>query len=91
LIGEIELIREYQGSPVKKPTQIELDNGHELSFRRAVYPRQKLAAGTIITHDMLTVLRPNHGIDARMFDQVIGKKLKVDVKEHQKLEWDLFE
>lgn len=91
LIREIKLIREYQGNPEKKPTQIELDNGHELSFRRAVYPNQTLTAGTVITEDMLTVLRPNHGIDARRYDEVIGKRLKVDVKEHQKLEWDLFE
>ena len=42
LIEEIQLIKAYQGDPVKKPTQIELENGHELSFRRAVYPLRDL-------------------------------------------------
>ena len=91
LISEIKLIGELKGDPEKRPTQIELDNGHEVSFRRAVYPLRAISAGTVITPDMLTVLRPNHGIDARMYDQVIGKRLKVDVRAHQKLEWDLFE
>lgn len=89
LISEIKLIREIQGDPHKKPTQIELDNGHEISFRRAVYPLVEIKAGTVISEDMLTVLRPNHGIDARDFDKVVGKQAKVDLKPHQKLEWNL--
>lgn len=91
LIQEIKLIRDYQGNPIKEPTQIELDNGHELSFRRAVYPLHDLKAGTLIKTEHLTVLRPNHGIDARDYDKLIGKTLKVDVREHQKLEWEMFE
>lgn len=91
LIREIKLIEELKGDPEKKPTQIELDNGHELSFRRAVYPAKDIKAGTIIEANMLTVLRPNHGIDARDFDKLIGKKLTQDVRPHQKLEWHFFE
>lgn len=91
LIEEIKLIRSYQGDALKKPTQIELDNGHELSFRRAVYPAQDLIAGTVVGPEHLTVLRPNHGIDAREYSGLIGKTLKVDVQAHQKLSWDYFE
>ena len=91
LIEEIRLIKAYQGSPLKQATQIELDNGHELSFRRAVYPKTDLKAGTVLQAEMLTVLRPNHGIDARDFDKVVGKTLKVDLKEHQKLSWEILE
>lgn len=91
LIKEIKLIDQLKGDPEKNPTQIELDNGHELSFRRAVYPAVEIKAGTRITADMLTVLRPNHGIDARFFDQLIGKIPKTDLRSQEKLEWDLFE
>lgn len=91
LIEEIQLIKAYQGDPVKKPTQIELENGHDLSFRRAVYPLVDLPAGSILTEENLTVLRPNHGIDARDYDKVLGKKLKQAVQAHQKLSWDILE
>lgn len=91
LIDEIKLIKKLQGSSVKTPVAIEVDNGHHLSFRRAVYPSKDLAAGTILTEDDLTVLRPNHGIDAREFDNLIGKKIKTDVVMHQKLDWDLID
>ena len=89
LIKEISLIKDLQGSSEKKPTKIELDNGHELSFRRAVYPSRDIVEGEELNNDNLTVLRPAHGIDAREFDEVIGKKAKVALQRHQKLNWDL--
>lgn len=91
LIHEIELIRAYQGSEIKQAVQIELDHGHEISFRRAVYPSRDIAAGEVLNEENLTVLRPLHGIDAREYDQLIGKKLKTDVKKHQKLEWKILD
>lgn len=91
LIAEIGLIKRYQGNERKQPTQIELDHGHELSFRRAVYPARDLATGEVITEDDLTVLRPRHGIDAREFDQLLGKKTRVALQKHQKLDWSYFE
>jgi len=82
-------IRALQGSGEKKPLAVEGD--HLISFRRAVYPKYDLPAGTILTSENLTVLRPNHGIDAREYDKVLGKKIKQNVKRHQKLTWNLFE
>jgi len=88
LIEKIAEIKSLQGDSLKRPLPIEAD--HRISFRRAVYPLTDLPQGTQITEDHLTCLRPNHGIDARDFDQIIGKKLLVDVKAHQKLEWNYF-
>lgn len=89
LIKEIEIIKTLQGSYAKKPLKIELENNHRVSFRRAVYPLRNIKKGEILTKNNLTVLRPNHGIDARDFDKLIGKKMKVSVKKHQKLKWNL--
>jgi N-acetylneuraminate synthase/N,N'-diacetyllegionaminate synthase len=91
LIAEIELIRTYQGEYNKQPTAIELANKHEVSFRRAVYPSRDIAVGELLTSNNITVLRPNHGIDAREFDKVVGKSAKLALKKHQKLDWDMFE
>ena len=90
LINEIKLIQAYQGDSIKKPTDIELDNGHEVSFRRAVYPKRDINAGEKLTPENITVLRPNHGIDAREYDQVIGKTAARNLQKHQKLNWELF-
>ncbi len=91
LISEISLIREYQGSEIKQPVQIEREHGHDLSFRRAVYPSRDMVKGEVLSEENLTVLRPLHGIDARDYDLLIGKRLKKDIKKHQKLAWELIE
>ena len=87
LIENIGNIQTLQGRSLKRPLPIEAD--HRISFRRAVYPRTALPAGTLLTEEHLCCLRPNHGIDARDFDQVVGKRLNTPVKAHQKLEWNL--
>ena len=69
---------------------IELENNHVETFRRAVYPLVDIPAGTIVSADMITILRPNVGIDARMYDEVCGKKTMVDLKKHQPLSWSFF-
>lgn len=87
LIDEIGLIQQYQGNRTKMPVQIEEENGHVQSFRRAVYPSRDIKAGEVFTNDNLTVLRPAHGIDAREFDNLIGKKATKDFAYHEKLDW----
>ena len=88
LADKIERIRALQGSPVKQPVASEIEAGHVASFRRAVYPRRELTAGTVLTEADLTVLRPNRGIDARDFDKLIGKRLNRGVAAFERLQWD---
>ena len=91
LINKIILINTLKGSSEKKALPIEIDNGHDKSFRRAVYPIRAIEKGEILTKEHLTVLRPFHGIAAREFDQLIGKKALKDLEKYQKLSWDYFE
>ncbi len=89
LIIEIKKISKLRGSSDKKPLKVEGD--HVISFRRAVYPSKDLKKGAVLKEEDLTVLRPNHGIDARDFYKILGMRLKIDVKAHQKLSWDIIE
>ncbi len=91
LITKIHEIKALQGNSLKKPVPIELENGHELSFRRAVYPACNIQEGDVLTEAHLTVLRPLAGIDARAYDQLIGKRTLKKLEKHQKLSWDYFE
>ncbi|MEM6724138.1 MAG: N-acetylneuraminate synthase family protein [Bacteroidota bacterium] len=89
LILRIRDIKRLQGSPVKQALPVEGE--HPVTFRRAVYPLVDIPAGTKLEEQHLTTLRPNHGIDARQFDRLIGKVTKVDLTAHQKLDWSMFE
>ena len=36
----------------------------------------------------MSVLRPNHGIDARQYDRVVGKIVQRDLRAYKSLSWD---
>lgn len=86
---KIKQIKAFQGTPIKTPLAIEIDNGHDVTFRRAIYPTKDLLKGETLKASDLTVLRPFHGIDARDFDKVVGRRLLQDIAKHQKLEWNM--
>jgi N-acetylneuraminate synthase/N,N'-diacetyllegionaminate synthase len=74
LCADLDQLRALLGDGVKRPLPSEVDTGHVTSVRRAVYCRHAIAEGQIISADDLVVLRPNHGVDARQFDALVGKR-----------------
>lgn len=68
------LLGPYAKSPVsdvETPERIQ-------QFRRAIYLKEDQPAGTLLTSEILTTLRPNKGLDARMYFDVIGRTLAKD-------------
>lgn len=91
LIRTLDEIRELQGSPAKQITPVEQAHDHVRSFRRAVYPSRDVAAGEVLEPGNLCVLRPNHGIDARAYDEVVGRRTRRAFRRHEPLDWGWLE
>lgn len=87
LVKDIERNLNFLGSEDKMPLPIEIDAGHVTSFRRAVYPSRDIEPGEILGNHNLTVLRPNKGIDARDYGQLIGKIALSKLPKHVALHW----
>ena len=85
-IDDIARLKKLLGEKEKKPTKGEIDSNNLISFRRAAYSKNFLKKGHILNENDLIFLRPNHGVDARDYKKVIGKRLKKDIKPFQKLE-----
>ena len=79
------------GNKPKVPTQIEIDNGHRISFRRGIFPSRDIKVGEEITNKNIHCLRPNKGICSSNFDLLIGKKSKEKLFKNQELKWDMFD
>ena len=90
LIKELKRIREILGSSNKKPTETEISNNHQISFRRAVYPVRDLKRGEVIIENDITVLRPLQGLDARYFYDLIGRRVLKDIFAYQVLDKSYF-
>jgi len=76
------------GSNDKKPLKIEIDTNHLVTFRRALYPKQNLFKGHILTEGDLLSLRPCHGISSASIEDVIGMKLKRNINKLEPMSFD---
>jgi sialic acid synthase SpsE len=86
LCADLDQLKELLGDGVKRPLPSEIETGHVTSFRRAVYCRHAIARGQVITADDLVVLRPNHGVDARQFDDLVGRRAARDLHALERVE-----
>jgi len=84
--GRLDEIAELLGSGEKQPLPCEIEPGHVSSFRRALYSRVGLKAGDEIQPEHLVALRPNHGIDARQYREIIGRRVTKDTAAFEALE-----
>ncbi len=84
-------ILEMLGDGVKRPMLSEIESGHTVSFRRALYARRDIKAGEIIYEKDIVALRPMHGLCASEIDKIIGKRLLCDLKELSRLDLNFFE
>ncbi|MEZ4752931.1 MAG: N-acetylneuraminate synthase family protein [Bdellovibrionota bacterium] len=89
LVAKSKKIATLFGSVEKVPVAAIETVERVQQFRRAVYPAHDIKAGTILTEEMLTTLRPNKGIDARKYYDLIGKTISKDVRAFEALaeEW----
>lgn len=86
LIEELNIISILKGTFVKQPMPVELETNHVVTFRRAVYPKSQIKAGQQIKAEDLVCLRPNHGLDARKFEQFVGTIATSDLEPFKKIE-----
>ncbi|SNR90683.1 pseudaminic acid synthase [Pseudomonas segetis] len=56
-----------------------LSEQSNVKFRRSLYFIKTLMAGEIITNEHIRSVRPGYGIEPKYLDDVLGRKVKVDV------------
>lgn len=83
---DVMQITELRGDGVKTPQASEIEEGHVVSFRRAVYLRRPLGTGEPISADDLILLRPKHGTDARDSDLMVGAIAKQNLESFTAIE-----
>jgi len=58
-------------------------------FRRSLYFVKDLAAGEVITKDAVRTVRPGFGLPPKYFDQLVGRKVAVDVVPGTACKWEI--
>lgn len=87
MVKAIRQTEQILGSSIKGPTEAEAEL-HRIA-RRSLVAAKDIAAGTVITEDMIAVKRPGFGIPTRHMEIVIGRKAAKDIEEDDILTWDM--
>lgn len=87
MVEQARLTEKILGRPVKTPSLSEIPE--RFWARRGIYARRDLSAGSILTEEDIICLRPAKGIEAVHWGLLVGKRLKVDVKEREPIFWDM--
>jgi N,N'-diacetyllegionaminate synthase len=85
------IIQAIKGTEIKEPTKSEISSGHINSFRRGIFLKNDKNRGEIIESDDLISLRPDKGISANQYYELLGKTLMADMKAYEPLSIKLFE
>ena len=85
LLDKIRKVKILQGGYAKTPAPSEIAAGHVTSFRRSVYANRDIKKGEALSGENLTILRPEHGVSAKRFEELLGKKAAQDIGEHEVL------
>lgn len=66
-----------------------LDDAKSLVFRRSLYVVSDMKANDILTRENLRAIRPGLGLPPKFIDQIIGKRVCIDVPRGTAMSWDL--
>ena len=77
-----------EAHPVDKDAMAVAMAGMRKLFQKSVAVVRPLAAGTVLTRDMLTAKKPAKGIPASEIDSLVGKRLKRSAAPDRVLHWE---
>jgi len=85
MVEGIRAVEKMLGSPIKRPAKAEREIRR--LARRSIFAKVDIPAGTVITKEMLTVLRPAIGLEPKYLENVISRKARVNIKQHEAVTW----
>ena len=75
------------GSYEKFPCEVEIENMK--GMRRSIAARKNINKGEIINSEMITFKRPSNGLEPRLVNKIIGKKVLIDIRKHSFIELNM--
>lgn len=74
------------GKPFKR--SLPSERIHYERGRRSIFAVEDIPSGTVITEEMLRVLRPGIGLKPKYYDLVVGRMARTDIKANEPISWD---
>ena len=89
MVSAIRLIEKALGNGIKRPTPEE--EKIKKVARRSLVANVNIPKGATIKKEMVAIKRPGIGIEPKYLNEIIGRRVKRDVKKDEVLKWDSLE
>ena len=89
MVRGIRLVEKARGSSIKAPVESELEVRDVA--RRSIVAKVDIAAGAVITEDMLAFKRPGVGVPPKYMDRLIGQVPISEIKKDSLINFEMFE
>lgn len=86
MVENIHSVQKLMGESTKHVVDSELEC-RKLG-RRSIYATVDIPAGSILTKEMLSILRPAAGIDPKFIDIILGRKTATNIHKYEPITWD---
>lgn len=86
--GRLALFRRLNGGGHR---DLSLEQGARLHARRSIVAARGIRAGEVFAEDNLIAKRPAHGISPIHWDEVVGRRARVDIADDTLLTWDMLD
>lgn len=87
----VKAVRSAEASLGKDDYSISEKSREGRAFSRSLYFERDMRKGDILELDSIRSVRPGYGLHPKHFDDLIGKRLAVDVERGDATSWDHFE
>jgi len=87
MVADIRRVESALGSGVKHPLPVELAN--RKAMRRSLVAAADIPAGTVLTHEHLTLKRPGTGLGAELLPYLLGRPVKRVVPRDSLITFDM--
>jgi N-acetylneuraminate synthase len=88
MVDTVRTVERALGSPRIEPTGEEAGSR---GFRRSLFVVADIAAGEPVTPENVRSIRPAGGLHTREYEQVMGRRARVDIARGTPLSWELLE
>jgi pseudaminic acid synthase len=88
LVIETERAWQALGNVTYGPTEAEKNS---VMRRRSIYFTENIKSGEVLTKENIRCIRPGHGLPPKYYENIIGKKIKLNVKKGTPVTWDLID
>ena len=87
LVKSIKIASETLGTAEKKPVE---EASLITQIRRSIFAKCNISAGDIVDENMLTISRPAIGVLPKYYNNIIGKKVLLNINKGDPILWDHF-